>query len=118
MLGLAILVLFYFAGVALHDYARVPLPGNVLGMLLLFAALCLRLVKLRWVEGAAGVLLRNMMLFFVPVIVSVMGQSAALQANWLPVLGGMTASTFVTMAVAGWTGRLLLRKPAEGTDGR
>ena len=53
----------------------------------------------------------------VPVIVAVMGLYAQLQANWLPIAGGLTASTFVTMAVAGWSGQWLLRRRGEVADG-
>jgi len=45
MLGLAILLLFNFLGVIANKYLHVPLPGNVIGLLLLLLALSLKLVN-------------------------------------------------------------------------
>lgn len=114
MLGLALLLLFNFLGILLHDYAHIPLPGNVLGMLLLLAALSTRLVKLAWVEQPADLLLRHMMLFFVPVIVAVLPLFPALAANALPIGAGMLLSTLATMAATAWCAQLLLPKSEAG----
>src|SRR5690349_6339098 len=97
MLGLAILLLFNFLGVILHDYAHVPLPGNVLGLLLLLAALSLKVVKLHHVEDSAAFLLKHMMLLFAPVIVGALAMTQLLAANWLPLLATITLSTIVTL---------------------
>jgi holin-like protein len=112
MAGLAILLIFNFLGLLLHRYAHVPLPENVLGMLLLLLALGTGAVKLAWVEEAADFLLRHMMLFFAPVIVGVLPLWDVIQANIGPVAGGMVLSTFVTMAATAWAAQGLMRKGA------
>lgn len=107
MLGFALLLLFNLAGLALHDLLHVPLPGNVIGLLLLLAALTLRLVKLEWIEAPAQFLLRHMMLFFVPYVIAVVRLRQTLADNWLALLGGMVFSTLLAMAVTGWIAQWL-----------
>src|SRR6185437_2140578 len=97
MLGLAILLLFYALGALLHDRLHIPLPGNVIGMLLLLAALATRIVKVQWVEKAAGILLKHMMLFFAPLIVGTLAMTKLLAANWLPLVAVTVLSTVITL---------------------
>jgi holin-like protein len=115
MTGLAILLIFHFAGVVLHEFGGVPMPGNVLGMVLLFTALWSGVVKVEWVEGAAEFLLKHMMLFFAPIVVGVMPLMPVLAANVAPVVVGMVVSTLVTMVVTAWVAQALMRK--EVADG-
>jgi holin-like protein len=97
MLGLLILLLFYAAGAAVHHYLHVPLPGNVIGMLLLLAALALKLIKIQWVEKAATILLKHMMLFFAPLIVGTLAMTKLLAAYWLPLVAVTVLSTVITL---------------------
>lgn len=48
-------------------------PDSIIGMLLLFSLLNTRLVKLKWVEGSASVLLKHMALLFIPIAVGLLG---------------------------------------------
>jgi len=99
MLGLAILLLFNLLGVVLKEYARVPLPSNVIGLLLLLLALHLKVVRLRWIEEAAGFLLRHMMVLFAPFIIGSLAYTGLLAANWLSIAATVLLSTLITIAL-------------------
>jgi holin-like protein len=49
-----------------------PVPGNVVGVLLLFGLLLAGIVKLEQVQDAADFLLRHLVFFFIPVAVGLM----------------------------------------------
>lgn len=104
--GLAVLLLFYFAGLLLHTLLHVPLPANVIGLILLVAALFAGWVKLEWVEETAQFLLRHMMLFFAPFVVGtivffpVFGRYAL--AIGLSLIGGTLLVLLVTGKVTSW----------------
>ncbi|WP_369409405.1 LrgB family protein [Deinococcus arboris] len=88
VLGLGVLLAFAAAGQALASGLKLPLPGPVLGLALLWAALALRLVRLHWIEDAADGLLGVLGLLFVPAtvgFVQFLGAGAA-WALWLLVL--------------------------------
>jgi holin-like protein len=101
-LGLLILLAFLFAGNRLADAARLPLPGSVVGMLMLAAALRLRWIPERMVKPAAELLIRNMALLFVPAGVGVMVYGGLLAREWLPVVVASAASTVAVLIVVGW----------------
>jgi holin-like protein len=101
-LGLVILLAFLWTGDALASAGRLPLPGSVMGMLLLAGALRMRWIPERAVRPAAELLVRNMALLFVPAGVGVMAYAGLLRREWLPIAAGATASTVAVLLVVGW----------------
>lgn len=89
MLGqLAILTGIYLLGNRLAQLTGIPIPGNVVGVVLLYALLALGIIKLAWVQDAADFLIRHLIFFFIPVAVDLM--------NW----GGVFARYGVRLALA------------------
>lgn len=101
VLGLVVLVLFLGVGTAITDGAGLPVPGSVVGMVLLTMALQFRLIRIAWVRPAADVILRHMGLLFVPPGVAVMVHADLIAAEWLPILAGSAASTVAVLIVVG-----------------
>lgn len=102
LLGLGILLAFLWTGDALARLLRLPLPGSVMGMLMLVGALRLRWIPERAVQPAAELLIRNMALLFVPAGVGVMAYAGPLRRQWLPIVGAMVVSTVAVLLVVGW----------------
>ncbi|MDQ0898573.1 MULTISPECIES: CidA/LrgA family protein [unclassified Paenibacillus] len=102
MLGFAILLGFNFLGYVIQLSLHLPLPGNVIGLILFTAALFTKLVKLSWVEVAASLLTRHMMLFFIPFTVGVLAYIPIIGANWLAICGGTLGATLAVLVVTGW----------------
>jgi len=98
--GFAIILLFLFAG-ELIGCLGVPLPGNVIGMILLTAALALRLVKAAWIRPAAEFLVDNLSMLFVPAGVGVMAYFDVISRAWLPIALSVVVSTLVVIAFTG-----------------
>lgn len=112
--GFAILLVCQLLGEVIGRFSQLPIPGNVLGMVLLLIALRLGLVRLDWVADAAELLLGHMALFFVPAGVGVMTYWALIGREWLPITLATVVSTFVVLAV---TGKLADRfETGEGHD--
>lgn len=112
--GLAILLLLQALGEALARAFPLPLPGPVLGLVLLLAALRIEALRAP-VAAAADVLLANLSLLFVPVGVGVITHLALLSQYGLKLLLAIVLSTWVGMAVTALVLRALLaRADGEG----
>ncbi len=112
--GFAILLGLQFLGSLLVDSAGLPVPGNVVGMLLLFAALRSGIVDSESVRAAADLLLSHLALLFVPAGVGVMVYFDLIAKEWLPIIVATVVSTFVVMAVTGWCATLLEKGKGDG----
>ncbi len=103
MLGLFYILLCWLAGNLLSRLTGGYVSGNIIGMILLFAALCLRWVKAETVRPAARFLLGCMALFFVPYGVGLMESYRVILDNlWAIVVSGIV-STVAVLYVAGRT---------------
>jgi holin-like protein len=102
MRGFAILLGFNLLGLAVRQWGHVPLPANLIGLMLFTASLFAGWVKLEWVEQTAQFLTKHMLLFFIPFLVGTMTFFPQIGAQWLSVLIGLVVSTFAVLAVTGW----------------
>lgn len=68
---LALWVIYWF-GNQITAFLHVPVPGNVMGMILLFGLLAAGVVKLEQLEVASGYLLKHISFFFIPIAVGLM----------------------------------------------
>ena len=110
MLGLFYILLFWLIGNALSILTGGYVSGNIIGMILLFAALCMRWVKAETVRPAAKFLLGAMALFFVPYGVGLMDSYRVILDNlWAIVISGIV-STIVVLLVTGQTFQSLTRR--------
>jgi putative effector of murein hydrolase LrgA (UPF0299 family) len=99
-------VLLQFAGEVIARAIGLPLPGPVIGLLLLFGGLVVRGRRGRAVDpglrATAQGLLSNLSLLFVPAGVGVMTQLGVLGANLLPIAVALLVSTLLGLFVTGW----------------
>uniref|UniRef100_UPI00349F7B15 CidA/LrgA family protein n=1 Tax=Alistipes putredinis TaxID=28117 RepID=UPI00349F7B15 len=76
------------------------LPGSIVGMILLFASLCLHIVDAEMIRPAARFLLGAMALFFIPYGVGLMVSYEVLLDNfWAIVISGGVSTMLVLVCV-------------------
>lgn len=110
MTGLFYILLFWLLGNGVSLLTGNYVSGNVIGMLLLFLALNLKIVKAETVRPAARFLLGAMALFFVPFGVGLMVSYRTILDNlWAIVVSGVV-STMLVLLTTGWLFQLLNRK--------
>lgn len=94
-------MLFYLLGCLISALIGNFVPGSVIGMVLLFAALSLKWVRQGAVKRVATFLLDNMMLFFVPVGVGLITSYTLLSRYMLAIIVASLVSTVLVIAVVG-----------------
>jgi holin-like protein len=110
LVGIAWLWLFLAAGDLVVHALGLPIPGSVVGMLLLWAALETGLVRLSWLERGAQSVLGVLGLLFVPAGVGFL-QFAGAGRVWLAVVVTIGVGALVTLGV---TGRIAERAVRHG----
>lgn len=105
-----IILAICLSGEIIHKLTGIPMPGNVIGMILLFICLCTGLIKLQMIEEAGKFLLDHLAFFFVPAGVGLLASMGLLKEHWLPFLAVCLLVTVLVMIVTGYTVQLLMKR--------
>lgn len=107
--SLTVLLLFQLVGEVLVQLLRLPVPGPVVGMGLLFAAL----FAPHWLPGGlrqtANNILQHLSLLFVPAGVGIIQHVRRVSEEWVPISVALILSAVITIAVTALTIRALTR---------
>lgn len=110
-MGLVVLVLLSVVGEWVARAARLPVPGSVLGMLLLAALVHRDILPARLVDDAASLLIRHLALFYVPAGVAILVHAGAVQRDLVAIVAAGIASLLAVLVVTGVLVQRLGRAP-------
>ena len=96
---LATLLVFQTIGEGLAYGFSLPVPGPVIGMVLLFMYLLVRKDAAKKLAPVSLELLKHLSLLFIPAGVGIMIHAQRVAAEWLPIAAALVASTVVSIAV-------------------
>lgn len=108
--SLTILLVFQLAGEAISRGFDLPVPGPVIGFILLLGALRLRAGVPEQLRVTATGLLRHFSLLFVPAGTGVMVHLSRLRDEWLPISVALIVSTLLTIACTALVMNWLMRR--------
>ena len=96
-----IIIAFSFAGELLHYLLPLPIPASIYGIVLLFAALELKVIKVKHIRETSSFLIAVMPVMFIPAAVGLIDSWHSIASAWLQYIVVTVVSTFVVMAVSG-----------------
>ena len=100
--GFAIIMAFFALGEAASILMGHFVPGSVVGMVLLFAALCLRWVDAESIRPVAKFLTGNMILLFIPTFIGIIDTWELLSSSLLGWFAVVALTTVAVMASTGY----------------
>lgn len=110
MLGAVTTLLVYqLVGEVLVHFFALPVPGPVVGMLLLFLSLWLKGSIPDGLHTTANTILQHLSLLFVPAGVGVMVHFSRVSGELVPILVAVLGSTALAIAAAALTMQALMR---------
>ncbi|MFJ7883658.1 CidA/LrgA family protein [Pseudomonas sp. NPDC096917] len=99
----AVLLALYFLGCQIATGWHLPIPGGVIGMVLLLLAFALGWVKPATLQRGAGVLMAEMLLFFIPALMSLLDYGGLVRDDGWRILLVIGISTLLVMVVTAFT---------------
>lgn len=102
-----IILFFSVLGEGTRVLFHLPIPGSILGILFLFLAFEMRLVKPEHLGGTGDFLLNNLTILFVPAGVGLLDYFGDIATIWPILLGAVVICSIVTMVVAGKTAEVV-----------
>ncbi|MCS3839250.1 holin-like protein [Pseudomonas sp. JAI111] len=112
---LAVLLGIYLLGCAIATWFAWPIPGGVIGMALLLLAFAFGWVKPATLQMGAGLLMAEMLLFFIPALMSLLDYGGLMRNDGWRILLVIGMSTLMVMLVTAFTVEAVvrLRRPHE-----
>ncbi|WEG14758.1 CidA/LrgA family holin-like protein [Pullulanibacillus sp. KACC 23026] len=101
VLQIAFLIIITILMNTVTHLLHLPIPGSILGIIVLFILLKTKILPLKWIESGASFLLAELLLFFIPSAVGVVNYKQLLIHSGLQVIALVIVSTGLVMAGAG-----------------
>ena len=106
-------MLISFIGEILNNAVPLPIPASIYGIIILFAALELKIVKLDSVKKTGTFLIEIMPIMFIPAAVGLVESWNILKSEWIQYLLVTIVSTVLVMVVAGKVTQFVIRRKIE-----
>lgn len=94
----------------IESFMPIPMPASVIGLVLLFIALCTGIVKLGQVEKVGTTLTNNIGFLFVPAGVSVINSLGVLSSSPILIILLIIISTLLLLLCTGFFSQMLITK--------
>ncbi len=110
---LILLLTISIIGEFLNKVLHLPLPGSVLGLLLLLLLLLTGIVKVKQIEDISIFLMEHLAIFFVPAGVGLISVMGVLKSSWMVLLLISIFSSIIVMVTTAHIVQLIRRKKHE-----
>jgi len=110
---IGILYVFYLLGIWIQDLFHLFIPGSVIGLLLLFLCLMLKIIRLEWIEAGATFMVKHIIIFFIPSTVGLMVYGSLLVGKGLFLIVITIISTILVMITSGFVSEKLIRGKSD-----
>lgn len=101
MIHIAVLYVLLLIGEWIQQISGLSVPGSVIGMLLLFFLLQLKIIKLDWIREGTDLILKHLTLFFIPVTIGVINYLELFSGRGILLLLTALVSTGLVIGVSG-----------------
>lgn len=105
-----IIIGFSFIGEFLHYILPLPIPASIYGIVLLFAALDLKILKVNDIREVSSFLIAVMPMMFIPAAVGLVNSWDIISSSLLKYIIVTFVTTFVVMGVSGLVTQFVIRK--------
>lgn len=116
VLQICILYVFSYIGNVIQNFFNLIIPGSIIGLLLLFTCLCLKIIPVKWIETGAAFILSVLVLFFIPTTVDIMNYPSLLSFHGALFILAILISTIFSIAFTGLAGQIFEKKAQKRKD--
>lgn len=108
-----IVLFIYILAIGINKLFIPLIPPTVIGMLMLFLLLILKIIKLESIREFSDFMLLNLAFFFIPPGVTLIKTWDILKADFFKIFFVVISTTFITMTITGLVVDFLIRKGEE-----
>lgn len=99
LFGMLIIFCIQYFCVFVLKILNITFSAPVLGIIILFVLLKLKIIKEDWIKDFCDFILKYMILFFIPMFVGIVNFKNELEQNFLPIILTIIITTTIVMVV-------------------
>lgn len=103
----------YLIGELLSGILNLPIPGNILGMLILLVLLLTKVIKVEYIETLVNFFLSHLAFFFIPAGVGLMNSAGIIKDTWFKLILVCIITTIVIIASTGLIVQFISKKTSK-----
>ncbi|WP_128525214.1 CidA/LrgA family protein [Halobacillus litoralis] len=107
IIGLYVIYLF---GTLIQNTFDLFIPGSVIGLIVLFALLSLKIISDRWLKQGVGFMITHLPFFFIPATVGVMSYAYVFEGKGAILILIGLLSTALVMGISGFVAQWMARR--------
>ncbi|MBX0358234.1 CidA/LrgA family protein [Halobacillus sp. Nhm2S1] len=104
------LYIIYLLGTLIQNTFNLFIPGSVIGLVILFAFLSLKLVPENWFKQGVGFMIKHLPFFFIPATVGVMSYAYVFEGKGVLLVFIGLLSTALVMGISGVVAQWMARR--------
>ena len=108
-----IVLIIYLIGEFLSKFFSLPIPGNILGMLILLLLLITKIIKVNQIETVSNFFLDHLAFFFIPAGVKLLSSFNLIKNDLLTILLLCLITTVLVILFTGKTVDLILQSKGK-----
>ncbi|HHU16690.1 MAG TPA: CidA/LrgA family protein [Clostridiales bacterium] len=98
-----------FLGYSIVAVVNLPIPSNVVGLLILFIAMCIGIVKEKHVDKVSDFIIKYLAVFFVAPTVGIMQYFKLIGDKFFYIIGPLILSIIIGLFAAGATTQIIIQ---------
>lgn len=110
---IALILALWFLGELIHYFFKLPIPGNVIGMLILLVGLITKLIKVEMLEETSDFLMNHLAFFFIPAGVGLLTCMDIIKKAFIPLSLTILFSTIIVLVVTGLTVQAIQKRSVK-----
>ena len=103
LIGLGIIFAVLYLCKFLLEVLNISFPAPILGIIILFVLLKIGIIKENWIEKFCNFMLKNMILFFIPIFVGIITYTDLISKNFLAIIMTIFITTTLVIVIVGLT---------------
>jgi len=107
---IAFLILVSWLMNKLVQWLHIPVPGSILGMILVFLLLQMKLLPRKWLEAGSNWLIATMLLFFIPPAVGIISYRQLLVDTGWQIVLVIVLGTVIVMVCSGLVAQVIAKR--------
>ena len=108
----------YLIGDLISKFLKLPIPVNILWMIILLILLCTKVIKIEQIETISNFILDHLAFFFIPAGVGLMSSIGIIKDTWIKLIIVCIVTTIIVIGSTGTIVQFVSRKisKSKGSD--